>query len=365
MRFRYVLLFMLLLILASTSVLAVSMDTVLSSMDTALAVINYIDSLPDSAELYFEELESGQVKLYFDVTDNIDIFYTTDGSAVTEDSTQYHTPVIVDVGTEFRWLTCYLNSGETARSNITIERNDDPVLNIENNAQLGTLIILEDSNLLSSPPIYYSIIDSSEFSHAGQYQLKTTLNWSEFTSPIALSDIPYENFVIAYVVPATEFKLSSNVLYQEFKTKKGACFNYVFYDKGFYSEGWRYIEICPIVQNGEFGPLGFAIGSDNVEIGGGQINTTMIVSSLSNSHSTRNGSPYAAQVADRLVYGGKEDWYLPSRDELKMAKEKFPELFSIMSDYWTSTERNEDKAYTLRWNRNKDSNLAYFVVRRF
>ena len=52
MRFRYVLLFMLLLILASTSVLAVSMDTVLSSMDTALAVINYIDSLERNFKLY-------------------------------------------------------------------------------------------------------------------------------------------------------------------------------------------------------------------------------------------------------------------------------------------------------------------------
>ena len=341
--------------------------TFLNFMDLLLyAPQAYLEADTDSgAQFCFEELPSGQVKIDFLYPENVEVYYTTDNRKATQTSPKYQSSIIVDIGTSLHWLAYYTDTGKTIDYNLLIERNENPELVIENNAQFGTMITFEDNKWISDLPVYYAIIPEKEFHSSSQYDMKILFNWQEYFSPIIMSDISYDDFVIAYVIPATEDKLSSDVQYKVFHKVNGSCFNYVFYDKGEYSDGWRYIEICPFVQKGEFGPLGFTIGSDNVELGGGWDNTILIATSLSNLKNPGNGSPYAGQVADALVYVGKEDWYLPSRDELKMAKEQFPELFSIVSDYWTSTEKDENKAYTLRWNRDKDANLEYFVVRKF
>ncbi len=53
----------------------------------------------------------------------------------------------------------------------------------------------------------------------------------------------------------------------------------------------------------------------------------------------------AARHCQNLVYGGYDDWYLPSAAELQaITKDKSRmELFNIK--YWSSTEESEDKAY--------------------
>jgi len=56
------------------------------------------------------------------------------------------------------------------------------------------------------------------------------------------------------------------------------------------------------------------IGGMETGFGTGQSNTTIIVAWL-NSHSETGK---AAQVCDALVYGGYSDWFLPSRDELRL-----------------------------------------------
>ena len=174
----------------------------------------------------------------------------------------------------------------------------------------------------------------------------------------------YNDFVVAYVIPASDGKLSSDVLYQEFHKIPGSCFNYVFYDKGAYSDGWRYIEICPIEQEGIYGLKGTITTAVESGLGQGVENTNKIASSISSTNSVISESS-AAQNALNFVYVNMDDWYLPSIDELKEAKKVYPELFSMFSDYWSSTEKDSEEAYTLRWSRDKDSELKYFVVRRF
>ena len=177
-------------------------------------------------------------------------------------------------------------------------------------------------------------------------------------------DISYNDFVVAYVIPASDGKLSSDVLYQEFHKIPRSCFNYVFYDKGAYSDGWRYIEICPIEQEGIYGLKGTITTAVESGLGQGVENTNKIASSISSTNSVISESS-AAQNALNFVYVNMDDWYLPSIDELKEAKKVYPELFSMFSDYWSSTEKDSEEAYTLRWSRDKDSELKYFVVRRF
>jgi hypothetical protein len=86
----------------------------------------------------------------------------------------------------------------------------------------------------------------------------------------------------------------------------------IFYDKGSYSDGWRYLEAAPASTEWENKPWGSFdadfIGETEMEIGTGQSNTTTIVTWL-NSHSETGK---AAQLCDALVYGGYSDWFLPS-----------------------------------------------------
>ena len=92
----------------------------------------------------------------------------------------------------------------------------------------------------------------------------------------------------------------------------------IFYDKGSYSDGWRYLEAAPAStewKNKPWGSFDAAfIGETEMEIGTGQSNTTTIVTWL-NSHSETGK---AAQLCDALVYGGYSDWFLPSKDELNL-----------------------------------------------
>jgi TolB-like protein len=97
----------------------------------------------------------------------------------------------------------------------------------------------------------------------------------------------------------------------------------IFYDKGRYSEGWRYLEAAPATtettaqwrfKSGALGAdIPFSTLVNSKEVGTGQTNTQDIMMYFS-----QNGGGFglAVQVCDELVLNGFEDWFLPSLDEL-------------------------------------------------
>jgi hypothetical protein len=94
----------------------------------------------------------------------------------------------------------------------------------------------------------------------------------------------------------------------------------IFYDKGSYSDGWRYLEAAPVSTEWAdkyWGICGTLIGGTETGIGTGQSNTTIIVKWL-NSHGETDRAP---QLCDALVYDGYSDWFLPSKDELNLIYE--------------------------------------------
>jgi len=97
----------------------------------------------------------------------------------------------------------------------------------------------------------------------------------------------------------------------------GPAGGYIFYDKGGYSNGWRYLEAAPLstewtsIQWGSYGTL---IGGTATGIGVGQSNTTTIVTWLNSHFETGR----AAQLCNDLIVGGYNDWFLPSRGELNL-----------------------------------------------
>jgi hypothetical protein len=117
----------------------------------------------------------------------------------------------------------------------------------------------------------------------------------------------------------------------------------VFYDKGEYSDGWRYLEAVP--QETEFtaqwGAYGKNLRGTETSVGSGKSNTEFIVDYL-----RRIGeSGKAAQLCMSLDFGGYKDWFLPSLDELDLMyqnlKAKGLGNFS-QKYYWSSSEYNYD-----------------------
>jgi len=86
----------------------------------------------------------------------------------------------------------------------------------------------------------------------------------------------------------------------------------VFYDKGNFSNGWRYLEAAPAETEftAKWGDQGTDVDGTSTAIGSGKRNTELIIG--------RAGISSAAGICSRLNFDGFTDWFLPSKDELDM-----------------------------------------------
>lgn len=141
--------------------------------------------------------------------------------------------------------------------------------------------------------------------------------------------------------------------------EKGPAGGYIFYNKGYVSNGWQYLEAAPTRWSGswrdptyEFGyyrPSGInrEVGT-YTSIGSGKTNTEALVKAMGNKTYTSSGSKkvnYAAKAASDytirvqgVIYN---DWFLPSLDELNMmyinlSKRNLGDL--SYEAYWSSSE---------------------------
>jgi len=124
----------------------------------------------------------------------------------------------------------------------------------------------------------------------------------------------------------------------------GPAGGYIFYDKGSYSDGWRYLEAAPSDQSTgtEWGCYGVSIsGADGTAVGTGEQNTIDIEVGC-----TTPGT--AADICANLSLGDYSDWFLPSKDELNLMYEnlKVHEVGGFVAFfYWSSSELNADYAW--------------------
>ena len=137
-------------------------------------------------------------------------------------------------------------------------------------------------------------------------------------------------------------KCGQKVLYKV--GEKGPAGGYVFYDKGFYSYGWRYLEAAPSDlkekymwgYGGEFGT--------STEIGAGKNNTETIASK---STDRKNN---AAQACLDYKVNGYGDWFLPSKDELNLMCSNLKRMklgdFADNVYYWCSSEYDSGYAWS-------------------
>ena len=123
----------------------------------------------------------------------------------------------------------------------------------------------------------------------------------------------------------------------------GLAGGYIFYDKGSYSDGWRYLEAAPndLSKTYEYGGYGTTIGNTSTAVGTGKSNTEAIVKKLGN-------GTYAAKACSDYTYNGYDDWFLPSKDELNLMYTNLHKKgLGNFSDsyYWSSSEISDSDAW--------------------
>ena len=116
----------------------------------------------------------------------------------------------------------------------------------------------------------------------------------------------------------------------------------IFFDKGEFYDGWRYLEAAP--RDSEFSAQ-WSVNTKKIKgtkkrIGTGKSNTEIIIDFLNKIGETGN----AAQLCVELNIEGYNDWFLPSIDELDLMYQNLVKsglLYSFRKDiYWSSSENN-------------------------
>ena len=119
----------------------------------------------------------------------------------------------------------------------------------------------------------------------------------------------------------------------------------VFYDKGKYTDGWRYLSAAP--ANAEFESVWsnqyFDVAGTQPELGTGKSNTQLIIKEAEKWDETDT----AAQQCANLKIGNFSDWFLPSNDELAQMNDNLK--LSNIGDfkdkiYWSSMQNEDDES---------------------
>jgi len=118
----------------------------------------------------------------------------------------------------------------------------------------------------------------------------------------------------------------------------------VFYDKGSFSNGWRYLEAAPVETEfrAVWGVKGRNVTGTSAAIGTGKRNTQLIVDVLNN----RGEKDRAAQLCANLNFDGYKDWFMPSKDELDLMYKNLKQkgLGGFSNNYYWSSYSGDDWA---------------------
>lgn len=121
----------------------------------------------------------------------------------------------------------------------------------------------------------------------------------------------------------------------------------VFYDKGDYSDGWRYLEAWTGDED-----LFYQWKTETISTPG---TSTDVGSGYANTYSAMTGTEYpAAEAVRNATHGGYDDWFLPSKGELNLMYQNLHQEgiggFAVHG-YWSSSEYSSDAA----WNQGFDN----------
>ena len=141
----------------------------------------------------------------------------------------------------------------------------------------------------------------------------------------------------------------------------------VFYDKGIFSGGWRYLEAAPAETEftAQWGADDRSIAGTGTAVGNGRRNTQLITERLR----VLGENDRAAQLCASLNFDGFNDWFLPSKDELDlMYRNLYRRGLGGFSStwYWSSSQNVNNGVWGQHYgNGNQSSYFKYntYMVR--
>ncbi len=217
-----------------------------------------------------------------------------------------------------------------------------------------------------------------------------TLPNSNIRGPVIIPDKIWQRFVGwntkedgtgTFYNSGSSYTINQNInLYAQFTTdpdctgKIGPAGGYVFYDAGSLQSWGRFMECQPKTSlNKPWGGYGTAVaGADGTAVGTGLQNTIDIVNQFGDAEPLQGRSDYAAKICYDMVYGGYDDWFLPSIDEAMYIYNNFcsKNIVGFYKSYyfWTSTENSNYKSRYIAYgvaSGYKDSIYYILAVRAF
>jgi hypothetical protein len=133
---------------------------------------------------------------------------------------------------------------------------------------------------------------------------------------------------------------------QYFIGEEGPGGGIVFFDKGEFSDGWRYLEAAPskAEYTAKWGAYGSDVPGTRTTVGSGRQNTQLIMEKVRQLGEIGT----AVQMCTGLELNGYKDWFLPSRDELDLMYKNLKQkgLGSFGNNYyWSSSQDSSDVAW--------------------
>jgi hypothetical protein len=249
--------------------------------------------------------------------------------------------------------------------------NDTPINNGDNPPNNDTPIDNGD-NPPPDPVMYTVWFDSNGGSPVGEIPVESG---NSITMPENPSNdniyIYFAGWFTADNTPFTaETTVSANIIvYAQWEDytigDTGPSGGLILYDKGSVSNGWRILEAAPVETEFsliQWGAHGADVSGTETAIGRGKENTEIIVAFLK----TLNENNKAAQKCDDLIFGGKDDWFLPSYSELNLMYKNLYLAglggFSSSDSYWSSSQGIGDKVSASRQdfsNGNRSGQIKY------
>jgi hypothetical protein len=157
------------------------------------------------------------------------------------------------------------------------------------------------------------------------------------------------NYVLsgAAGTPAGMWKADLTALWAPTVGGEGLAGGIVFYDKGEFSDGWRYLEAAP---NDQSGGIQWYNGNNidittGTAVGTGKANTEAIIAA-------QGSGNYAATLCKNLSINGFSDWFLPSMDELDLMFKnlKKANLGGFGEGWlWSSSQTNNGFSFDYAW----------------
>jgi hypothetical protein len=299
-------------------------------------------------------------------TSGATIHYTTDGSTPTSSSTAYAGAITLTSSTMVKAIAVKDNfaSSEVASKAVTVSTVTTPTFSPAGGTTFTSTQTVTMTST-SGATIYYTTdgttptTSSSHITSGGSITLSATTTIKAFAVKSGMANS----------AAATSGEYTKEITYTIGST--GPAGGKVFYDKGSYSDGWRYLEAAPADESGTYvwGGYGTSVSGTSQAIGTGKANTEAIVAKYGNAEPYAGKTDYAAKVCSDKTLNGYSDWFLPSWDELyEMYRQRNSIGGFVSSWYWSSSQAGAGSADSVNfYSGNKDdyvnSKLNGYYVR--